>query len=366
MKLLKVLFSIFVLTLLVNCSENTSIPDQNTSPPISNSIELTTIKIPTKLTLNCIEFTGALNGFIAAGSVYPNKESEILKTTDGGTTWKKVYSSSDFSINSISIKNNNEVFCVTDNGTILSSSNGGTTWNIDSRLKAKGYYMSSIKFTSNNEAYIVGQKGAKAHGFILKTIDNGLTWTDLEKENTNPNYNYEQLLENNHLTSITYFAPTNALIFSGGTWNNGKISIKNNDFWDVNTINEPVKFTDMAIKNDFLIAVGNNGQTNASTEKGAIHSYNSNTKIWKSIDYNSDNKLTNVAMAENTILIAGRNKSNNLTNGEYLAISIDNGKTWSRIPHKHVVAEWNDLHAINAKSFFAIGYKGLLVKITLK
>ncbi|CAL2106235.1 Photosynthesis system II assembly factor YCF48 [Tenacibaculum sp. 190524A02b] len=365
MKLLQNIPLIFFAIILINCSDSNNTPANNNDNSNNYNVTLTPIKTPSNLPLNRIQFIDAKNGFIVAGKVYPDKNSEILKTTDGGNTWIKVYENNELLINDISIKNKNEIYCVAGNGTILSSINGGTTWSVNSDFKNKGYYMNAIKFAKNNEAYIVGSKNNTAKGFILKTTNNGLTWLDLEKENTNPDLNFNKVLENNSFTSIHYFPPTNTLVFSGGTWTNGKITIRQNDFWDVAKLNESAKFMDVVIKNNFLLTVGNNGITNATTEKGAMHSYNSDTKIWQKIDYKADNKLTAVTMEENTIITVGRNKSNNLSEGEFISISKDQGKTWHRIAHEYVTAGWNDITSLDIHTFYAVGYNGLLVKIAL-
>jgi photosystem II stability/assembly factor-like uncharacterized protein len=119
---------------------------------------------------NCllnVFFIDSLNGYFAGYS------GTILKTTDGGTTWS-IYSSGP--------KNTCYSIFFTDDDTgyiagtvdtmemILKTNDAGSTWN--TVYSGTGDRLTSIYFPSNNIGYAVGY-----YGKILKTTDAGYTWT---------------------------------------------------------------------------------------------------------------------------------------------------------------------------------------------
>ena len=370
MKTFKLLTFALLVSFISSCSSsndnnNIEAPTNGTPHDNGNNITMDKVSVPSELSLQSIDFFENQKGFIASGKAYPTPESEILRSLDQGKTWTKVYSNSTFYINKIYVKNTNDIYAVTNNGIIIFSSDGGNTWTLNETFKNRGYYMTDIYFTNENTAYIIGQKGSLSKGFILKTENSGNNWIDLEETNSNSNLNYSEILENNILNTITYYSPNDVLIFGGGTWSEGKISIKNNDFWDVTNSIIPTKIVDLAIKDGLLIAGGNNGQTNNTSERGGLCSYNTNSRTWQSLDYNATNKINAVEMKQNTIVIAGRNKPNNLIDGEFLSYSKDEGQNWSRIPHQYVTAAWNDIYALSETEFLIAGYNGLLVKLTI-
>ncbi len=370
MKTLKLLTFTLIVLFISSCSNNDQ--DNNMEAPTNetpdnggSNVTIEKVTVPSELTLESIDFFENQKGFIASSKAYPTPESEILRSIDGGKTWIKVYDNNSFYINKIHVKNTNDIYAVTNNGIIITSNNGGDTWTLNETFKNSGYYMTDIYFTNDDTAFIVGQKGSLSKGFILKTENNGDNWIDLEENSSNSNPNYSEILENNILNSIIHHAPNDLLIFGGGTWSQGKISIRNNNFWDITNSIVPTKIVDLAIKDGLLIAGGNNGQTNSTSERGGLCSYNTSSMTWQSIDYNATNKIHAVEMKENTIVIAGRNKSDNLTDGEFLSYSNNEGQNWTRIPHEYVTAAWNDIYAISETEFLVAGYNGLLVKLTI-
>ncbi len=353
--------------LLASCQDSSPAdhPDPGQPAPPQVQVQFNKIDLPTELPLRKIQFASSQIGYIVTGTSYPSNKGSILKTTNGGKTWNTVFESDSFYFNDVSCKNTTTVVAVTNNGTILNSKDGGQQWSKLETFTDKGYYMSSVSHTKNDELYIVGQKGALSKGFILHSTDSGSSWNDLEKNNTNPALDYATLLHNNIPTCIAYHAPSDALIFSGGIWSEGKVAIQQNNFWDVYNPKQPVRFTDLAMKEGFVITVGNNGQTGSGGERGAMHTYDSQTKLWTTIDYGFQNKLTAVALHNQQIIAVGANNSNNLIDGEFIIHSADQGKTWQRLKHSFVTAGWEDVYAYDHRTFYALGYKGLLVKLTV-
>jgi photosystem II stability/assembly factor-like uncharacterized protein len=107
------------------------------------------------------------NTAIAVGGV-----STVIKTTDGGTSWNVQHYAGGTTerLFSVHFTNNNTGWAVGDNGTILKTTNGGTNWN--PQTSGMGWrWLHSVHFTDNNTGWAVGRSGK-----ILKTTDGGTNW----------------------------------------------------------------------------------------------------------------------------------------------------------------------------------------------
>jgi len=93
----------------------------------------------------------------------------ILKTTDGGTTWIQQSSKTTNVLLSVSFTDSNNGTVVGDFGTILKTTNGGSTWSSQSSGTTNALY--GIIFTDVNTGTAVGYNGT-----ILKTTNGGTTW----------------------------------------------------------------------------------------------------------------------------------------------------------------------------------------------
>lgn len=117
-----------------------------------------------KIEISSIYFTNATNGFCAGDNV-------VFKTIDGGQTWtENKINNIGGKMMKISFVDSQTGFIVCLSDKILKTSNGGITWEISSPNKNTGYYSFS---SSNGVGYVSGQ------GKILKSFNNGNTWTEL-------------------------------------------------------------------------------------------------------------------------------------------------------------------------------------------
>ncbi len=118
--------------------------------------------------LYSVFFTDSNNGY-AAGDF-----GTIIKTTDGGTTWTIYYSGNPIVLRSIFFTDNNTGYIAGQDGStgdlILKTTNAGSTWN--KVYSGPAFWLNSIYFPTNNVGYSVGFNGE-----ILKTTDAGINWT---------------------------------------------------------------------------------------------------------------------------------------------------------------------------------------------
>ncbi len=97
----------------------------------------------------------------------------ILKTTDGGTTWDSKTPASPEHFNALSFRNGQVGFVVGKNGKVQRTTDGGETWTaIHNRIwENKDIFSVSAK---GNLVYLTGEDGLAA-----KSTDGGNTWTEL-------------------------------------------------------------------------------------------------------------------------------------------------------------------------------------------
>ncbi len=127
-----------------------------------------------------IHFPNAQTGYaVGEGGI-------IMKTTDGGTTWKSDTLVSRANLYSVHFTDVNTGFFTTDGSNdtayIYKTTNGGQSWS--SKAYAPGSYFYRVKFFSNSMGWLLG---AGKYGTILaKSSDGGDTWVNLSKSTMIP------------------------------------------------------------------------------------------------------------------------------------------------------------------------------------
>jgi photosystem II stability/assembly factor-like uncharacterized protein len=108
---------------------------------------------------------------------YISGYGSVLKTEDGGSTWILQDVKGDL-FRSVSCVDQNNVWIVGYNGTIVHTSDGGTNWehqrNGDNPLLKK-YRLRAVAFKDLHTGYAAGDKG-----IILKTTDGGAHWIEFK------------------------------------------------------------------------------------------------------------------------------------------------------------------------------------------
>jgi photosystem II stability/assembly factor-like uncharacterized protein len=86
----------------------------------------------------------------------------LFHTTDNGDTWEKVDSKTENSLMGAGKGNNGRISIVGTSGVIVTSANGGRTFNLEIRDDRLG--ISSVSFTDDNNMILVGEKGVEVTG----------------------------------------------------------------------------------------------------------------------------------------------------------------------------------------------------------
>ncbi|MBV9960690.1 MAG: T9SS type A sorting domain-containing protein [Parafilimonas sp.] len=116
--------------------------------------------------------------FLNNDTGYATRYSELYKTTNGAKTWKKIYSSPDYyKLTGVAFTSTQRGFIADEDGNIISTNNGGKKWKT-SRPDSYVQGINTLKFYNAAIGYFTAgnQFGTTDYGFIYKTIDSGKTW----------------------------------------------------------------------------------------------------------------------------------------------------------------------------------------------
>ncbi len=128
---------------------------------------------PTGMSIESIDFTSALEGWIATGWGTTFWRGEVFHTSDGGATWQEQLVS-DYSILSIDFIDSAEGWlCSFDgnHGMVFHSIDGGITWSEQVGARSEEALV-GLDFTDGDYGQVVGYDG-----WIARTMDGGATWS---------------------------------------------------------------------------------------------------------------------------------------------------------------------------------------------
>jgi hypothetical protein len=101
-------------------------------------------------------------------------DGTILRTTNGGTTWTEQTSGTTERLEDVSFTDANNGTVVGFGGTILRTTNGGTTWT--EQTSGTNNWLSSVSFTDADNGWAVGWNGT-----ILHTTNGGVSFIEEEQ-----------------------------------------------------------------------------------------------------------------------------------------------------------------------------------------
>jgi photosystem II stability/assembly factor-like uncharacterized protein len=125
------------------------------------------------LSLRSVNFYDSDYGIIAGTLMYGSPiTGEIVKTTNGGSTWSPYKSTGTRLLNSVYHTGQLTAFIVGTSGYILKTIDGGINW--ATLTSGTDYNLNAVYFPSASIGYICG-----TGGILLKTTDAGATWIKL-------------------------------------------------------------------------------------------------------------------------------------------------------------------------------------------
>ena len=119
--------------------------------------------LPSSAALKSVKFIDISTGWVAG------ENGTILKTINGGSTWSLQSSGTTNTLRSIFFIDANNGWACGDLGTIIATNNGGTTWSPQSSPYTSQY--NAIRFVNTTTGWLVGNGSV-----LLKTINGGTNW----------------------------------------------------------------------------------------------------------------------------------------------------------------------------------------------
>ncbi|MEO8665555.1 MAG: YCF48-related protein [Ignavibacteria bacterium] len=215
-------------------------------------------------TMYDINFSDALHINISGGG------GTIIRSTDGGIKWftaagnKKTIYKSCFTDNSTG-------FAVGENGSVIKTENGGSSWDSLDTFTTKA--LRAIYFEGDKTGYVAGDRGV-----IFKTTDLGRSWTD-QTHYTNLDYNDIRFI--NEIGIAAGGNPENGRAFIFKTDNGGVNWYEVYDSLGFGVLNS-VAF----LNNTNWFAAGSNGDILKSFDAGeSWHSYHITDEDLRSISF---------------------------------------------------------------------------------
>lgn len=326
---------------------------------------------------DAITFSDSLTGW-AAGPF-----GIIIKTIDGGKSWKQQLCPSNKWLTSASFIDSKRGWISGHQGTLLKTTNGGENWT--QLLTAPGDLdYTSVCFADSNSGYLISE-----HGKILRTSDGGKTWS--EKFNDQEFMTYHVTTKNPDIAwAVGFKLPDmehplwqGAVLNTtdaGSTWKFNRID-STNYFNSVFFINKNIGWaagtSKMGGKGE-IIKTEDGGiswkrlNVNASVElksvffldenkgwacgdRGTVLKTTDGGKSWEELSANSN------AMCKDIIFV---NENRGFLSGTGLSASSDGGKTWTdlwkSVNNKSVLS----INFPTNKTGWMVGDYGLIMKTT--
>ncbi len=296
----------------------------------------------------------------------------IVRTSDNGTTWNLIPSGTTSSLRFIHFSTATDGIIVGVNGAVLRTTNGGATWS----LKNRGFSttLNNVAAHSDKTVFAVGVSGT-----IVKTTNQGASWVPVTS-GASQNLNSLAIINNTVVVvgngtllrstdkGITWqqrpSGTLNGIHFSSSTHGIavgalGSV-LRTSDAgatWDSSTAGTTATLNKVFVLDaSFAVAVGNSGALRITTDGG---------QTWNQAERDTANLLHDVTFVRPAIGIA---VGGALAPGipPVMLRTIDSGKIWPAVNLTGVVAgqDLRSLYFLNPDTGYALGTGGVVIKTT--
>ncbi len=173
--------------------------------------------VPTSQRCQSIWFADQNTGYVAAGSP-SGYGGTIIKTTNSGSSWASVYSTSNSAVSSLFGTDANIVYAVLVSGSILKTTNAGQNWTESANVIP--IYMYDIAFLNSTTGFVAG-----GGGLLKRTTNAGTSWDSIPSPQTNWSYFQVKIFS----ASEIYLVGDPSFLYKstdiGNTWNQIPISV---------------------------------------------------------------------------------------------------------------------------------------------
>lgn len=289
--------------------------------------------------INDIYFINTTTGFAVGGSRYD--EGYILKTNDGGNTWKKIDSLQIHNkknihlqtLNSIDFLNEKVGEVVGHGGKILRTEDGGENWDIT--LNGSWENFNKVALFENNKTILLSSNGF-SNGTIFKSEEN---WYEFKTEKFD--FAVRDIEFTDSLTAyLACYGYIKKTIDGGQTWS--YLNIEGDYFFDIDFITNKIGYV--------------------CGWEGSIYKTSNSGETWKNIHnknqaFSSRHHYENIDFIDENIgVVCGYL-------GEVLYTN-DGGKTWKKIL-TNTKTNFHSIFLYNRNKIFVGGENGEFLEITI-
>jgi photosystem II stability/assembly factor-like uncharacterized protein len=266
-----------------------------------------------------IHFTDENNGYIVSAEMANN--GSLLRTSNAGATWQCIQSTLP-SPDCISANNSNTLFVGGSSGEILKSVDDGNTFT--DLCKGIRTPLNKADFPDSETGYVAGYWGP-----LLKTTDAGNTWDSLT---TNFNGDY---------IDLHFFTPQKGIVLTSGghllKTENGGID------WTIQSLGANAQMRGLTFTDDMHgYACGGQGRFFNTTDGG---------ETWTANFFSSDSYLFNVQfISHDTGFVVGEEYFKT-----YVMRTVDAGNNWTRMEAVDSVQFLFDIARSPSGKLFAVG-----------
>ena len=281
-------------------------------------------------TLAGVQFFNREFGY-AMGWNEGNSGNTIIKTTDGGHSWQKIFTSSDLSLGGCGFYFRDEQNgFVSFDKKLLSTNDGGISWNTCFEGTDIERF-NSITFSSSTEGWAVGGFG----NLIIHTSDAGNTWTKIDS-------GIDEVLYST-FNSVFFVSEDVGWVFNSGrafykttdkglTWTNQSKDFIRSDFTSIQLLSDQTIF---ALADNQIL----------KTEDAGFN--------WYGIEHPSRSKNKIMFQNQDTGWIVGTRRHNTPGYDIYSGIllkSTDSGNTWNQILTDNDNSDYKDIFFISSST----------------
>lgn len=203
--------------------------------------------------VNDIHFINATTGFLCG-----NSSVKAMKTTNAGLNWTPIPNVYDAGYSCISATDANHIYLGLQYSNLIArTSNGGSTWSVDTLNSSTFFSIEDIIFTNSLNGY------ASGNAYFGYTTNGGTTW--IESAFPNPDvYLYDLLSSGPKIYALGSFTTLYTTSNNGATWD----SLNFEDQSNPNQA-DPFFMYAMDILGGNIAVVGSGGKINISNDDGA-------------------------------------------------------------------------------------------------
>lgn len=257
----------------------------------------------------------------------------IGRSTDGGKNWKwlvvKGFEKTDFRDIEAFDATSAVIMAVNEPAYILRTADGGDSWKVVYENKTKGMFLDAMEFWNEDAGIVIGDPvGSKF--FVARTFDGGRSWRDVPEENR-PVADTGEACFAASGTNIRALDNDEAVFVSGGSSSNVYIRdtklnvpvIQGKETTGANSIAVYDRYRKKG--GDRLVVVGGDFNADSSSNRNCAYSTNRG-KIWNTPKIPPHGYRSCVEYLDKKILV-----SCGLTGVDY---SMDNANTWKLISNE--------------------------------